>query len=173
MKNRTVDRILLGGIGLLLVALVAVVGASLTDHVAKEGDEAPKFSIRTDSGRTVSPTDFGGKLLVLNFWATWCAPCVEEIPSLDQLQQRFKNNGLVVAGISVDSDEGAYKQFLAKHPVSFLTARDGERKISGDYGTFKYPETYIIDRTGRVVKKIVGPESWVDDRVVSYVQSLL
>ncbi len=172
MQNRT-DRILLGAIGLLLIAFVAVLAESLNDHVIKEGDRAPNFSIRTDEGRTISPADFGGKVLVLNFWATWCAPCVQEIPTLDSLQRHFAGAGLVVLGVSVDTDQNAYRQFLTRNPVSFLTARENTQKINADYGTFQYPETYIIDRSGKVVKKIIGKETWNDERVVNYVQSLL
>jgi len=173
MQNRTVDRILLGGIGVLVVLLVAVFARSVDDHVVKDGDRAPDFSIRTDSGRTVSRGNFGGKVLILNFWATWCVPCVTEMPSLDQLQARFASQGLVVLGVSIDKDQDAYRQFLRKVPVSFQTARDGEQKINSQYGTSKVPESYIIDRSGRVIKKIVGSETWNDDRVMSYVQSLL
>ncbi len=172
MQNR-IDRLLLGGIAVLVVAFIAVLAQSLNDHVIKEGDRAPDFSIRTDEGRTVSPADFGGKVLVLNFWATWCAPCVEEIPTLDSLQRHFAGSGLVVLGVSVDTDQDAYRRFLAKNRVSFLTAREDTRKINADYGTFQYPETYIIDRSGKVVKKIIGKETWNDERVVNYVQSLL
>jgi cytochrome c biogenesis protein CcmG/thiol:disulfide interchange protein DsbE len=117
MANRTIDRAVVGGIGVLLVAFVATVAFSLQEHAAVEGKKAPGFSIRTDSGRTISPTDFGGKLLVLNFWATWCQPCVDEVPSLDALYRRFSNQGLVVVGVSVDENPDLYKQFLAKNQV--------------------------------------------------------
>lgn len=157
----------------MMALFVSIVANSLNDHVAKEGDTAPRFSIRTDSGREMTPADFGGKLLMVNFWATWCQPCVEEVPTLDALQRRFAGQGLVVLGISVDTDANAYRQFLKKYQVSFETARDGAKKINADYGTFKFPETYIIDRSGKIVKKVIGKENWTDERVVNYVQSLL
>jgi peroxiredoxin len=173
MKNRTIDRLLIVGILALTAVFVGVVANSLNDHIAKEGDTAPKFAIRTDSGRTITAADFGGKLLILNFWATWCKPCVDEVPALDALQRRFAGQGLVVLGVSVDTDSTAYRSFLTRYRVSFLTARDAEKKISSDYGTFKFPESYLIDRSGRIVKKVVGEENWTDERVVNYVQSLL
>ncbi len=172
MRNRT-DRILLGGIALLFVAFVGVTAKSLNDHITKEGDTAPGFTVRTDSGHTISPANFGGKLLVLNFWATYCVPCVEEIPALDSLQRHFAGQGLVVLGLSLDSDQSAYQRFLAKNRVSFETARETANQINVDYGTLKIPETYIIDRSGKVLKKIVGEERWNDPAVLSYVQSLL
>jgi peroxiredoxin len=173
MKNRTIDHLLLVGVIALAALFVGVVANSLNDHVAKEGDRAPKFSIRTDSGRDVTPAEFGGKLLLVNFWATWCPPCVEEMPALDALQRRFAGQGLVVVGISIDTDAAAYHQFLKKYPVSFQTARDGAKKINTDYGTFKVPESYLIDQSGRIVKKVVGKENWTDEHVINYVQSFL
>jgi peroxiredoxin len=172
MRNRT-DRLLLGGIALLFVSFVAVLAQSLNEHMVKEGDTAPRFSIRTDSGRTMGTADFPGKVLILNFWASWCAPCVEEMPSLDVLQKRFAGQGVVVLGVSIDTDAAAYRQFLAKTPVAFETARETAARINVDYGTLKVPETYIIDRSGKVLKKIVGEEAWSDQRVIDYVQSLL
>jgi peroxiredoxin len=80
---------------------------------------------------------------------------------------------VVVLGISVDKDERAYKAFLDKAPVAFHTARDPEAKINADYGTFKYPETYIIDTNGKVVRKFIGPEDWSDQNMLRDVQSLL
>ncbi len=172
MRNR-IDQILLGAMAVLLIAFVAVLASSLNEHMVKEGDQALDFTIQTDSGRTVSTSNFGGNLLVLNFWATWCQPCVEEIPTLDSLQKQLAGKGLVVLGISIDEDPEAYRKFLAKNPVAFQTARETNRKINAEYGTLKVPETYIIDRSGKVLKKVVGKEDWNDERVVSYVQSLL
>lgn len=173
MQNRSVDRFLLGGIAVLLLTLTAVLSASLHEHMAKEGEAAPSFSIQTDSGNVITPTSFGGKLLLLNFWATWCPPCVDETPSLNALQRRFQNQGLVVLGISIDEKPDLYRQFLSKYQVSFQTVRDPSKKISVDYGTFKYPETYLIDSSGKVIRKVIGKEDWADERVISYVQSLL
>src|ERR1051325_2203979 len=111
-------------IGLLLAVFVYVIFDSFHERLVEVGDSAPDFSITTDNGRTITNSNFGGKLLVLNFWATWCQPCVEEIPSLDEFQRRFAKSGVVVLGISVDSDEDVYRRFLARARVSFLTARD-------------------------------------------------
>jgi cytochrome c biogenesis protein CcmG, thiol:disulfide interchange protein DsbE len=173
MQNRKIDRLLLGGIAVLLLTLTAVLSASLREHMAQEGQPAPSFSIRTDAGNVITPEQFGGKLLLLNFWATWCAPCVEEVPTLDALQRRFQKQGLVVVGVSVDENANAYREFLAKNQVAFQTLRDPSKKLSIDYGTFKYPETYLIDSSGRVIKKVIGKEDWTDEHVISYVQSLL
>jgi peroxiredoxin len=157
----------------LLVALGFVVVDAFRDKVINVGDKAPDFQITADNGRPLARSNFGGRLLVLNFWATWCPPCIEEMPSLDKFQRRLANSGVVVAGVSVDTNERAYRELLRKTNVSFLTARDPEARISSSYGTFKFPETYVIDGKGTVLRKIVGPTDWMAPEMLSYIQSLL
>ncbi len=173
MQTARIDRILQVSIGVLLAAFVYVIFVSLYERIVEVGDTAPDFSITADNGRTITPTNFGGKLLVLNFWATWCAPCIEELPSLDQFQREFANSGVVVLGVSMDKDEKLYKRFLSRANVSFLTARDPSNKINAEYGTFKFPETYIIGSDGKVLMKIINATNWVDEKMLSYVKSQL
>ena len=131
-------------------------GGSRPPHI---GTAAPEFIVQ-DSDRKVDLRDFQGKILVLNFWATWCAPCVEEMPSLVQLQQRLKDKGITVVGVSIDVDGDAYQRFLTDHKIDFLTVRDPDHKSSNLFGTFKFPETYIIDRKGIVRRKFIGAVDW-------------
>jgi peroxiredoxin len=173
MPSVKTDRALRAAIGLLLIAFVYVIYDATRERVVVAGDTAPAFRIAAEGGRTVSVPDFGGKLLVLNFWATWCPPCVEETPSLSEFAAQFAGKGVVVLGVSVDKDEKAYRAFLQQFRPAFLTARDAETKINADYGTFKYPETYIIDAKGKVLQKIIGPANWSSEKMVSYVNSLL
>src|ERR1700678_4184431 len=119
---------------LLTAGLVGVVYPTLEVRVINAGDTAPDFSIVTEHGRTITRADFGGKLLVLNFWASWCAPCVEELPSLNQFAQEYKSQGVVVLGVSMDKNENLYKKFLAQRHVAFDTARDPDGDISASYG---------------------------------------
>ncbi len=173
MDRGKTERLLQIGMLMLTVALIAVIADTLRDRVIGVGDTAPEFSIRTDSGITVTRSDFGGRLLVLNFWATWCPPCIEEMPSLDQLYKQLKDSGVVVLGISVDEDEQAYRRLLERRKVSFLTARDPAARISSEFGTYRYPETYVIDSRGKVLQKIIGAASWTDERMIRYIKSLL
>src|SRR5438067_6112456 len=131
MKSAKLDRYLRAGIGLLMIALVFVIYAAIHEHVVAAGDTAPEFTIKADDGRTVSVPNFNGKLLVLNFWATWCPPCVQETPSLSQFAAQYARKGVVVLGISVDKDPKAYQAFLERFRPSFLTAR--ESKLHEDY----------------------------------------
>lgn len=173
MQRVGTERILQLLIGILLVAVVYVIIGAFREKIVVVGDAAPDFSVVTDGGRTISRSNFGGRLLVLNFWATWCPPCVEEMPSLEDFQKRFAASGVVVLGISVNKSEKAYRDFLRKANVSFETVRDPSAKISMEYGTFKYPETYIIDSGGKVVQKIIGPANWTDENTTSYIKSLV
>ncbi|MBC8166193.1 MAG: TlpA family protein disulfide reductase, partial [Bryobacteraceae bacterium] len=134
--------------------------------VVEAGEWAPKFSVTTESGQKITQTEFGGKLLVLNFWATWCPPCVEEMPSLQEFARSTASSGVVVLGVSIDRNERAYKNFLQQNRLAFAVARDPEENISSSYGTFKWPETYVIDRTGKVLQKHIGPKDWTDPAIV-------
>ncbi len=171
------ERIIHTLITLLLAVFVYVIFDSFHERLVVVGDSAPDFSITADNGRTVTTSNFGGKLLVLNFLATWCPPwcppCIEELPSLNAFQRQFANSGVVVLGISVDKDEKLYRDFLAKARVSFLTARDPDNKINAEYGTLKFPETYIIDARGKVVRKIISNTDWMSERMLKDVESLL
>ncbi|MDE3195587.1 MAG: TlpA family protein disulfide reductase [Acidobacteriota bacterium] len=168
-SDRIVQAALTAMVGLFCFALYS----SLHETVVNAGDKAPNFSITTDSGKTVTARDFGGKLLLLNFWATWCPPCVEEIPGLNEMARQLGPNGLVILGVSVDKDESAYKQFLQKSPLSYLTARDPEEKINLNYGTIQYPESYLIDRNGRVIEKYISSQAWASPQMLEHVKSLL
>jgi peroxiredoxin len=125
-----------------------------------------------DSDRTVKLSDFRGQVVVLNFWATWCPPCVEEMPSLVTMQQRMKAKGVTVVGVSVDVDQSAYKQFIKDHNVNLLTVRDPGQKSSGLYGTFKFPETYIIDRNGVMRRKFIGAVDWTEPEITDFLGKL-
>ena len=157
----------------LLAVLVGVLVTTLHERIVVVGDSAPDFSITTDSGRTMSAANFGCKLLILNFWATWCPPCVDEFPSLNRMAAGLAGSGVVVLAVSVDKDEKAYRTFLERNRPSMLTARDPQVKISADYGTFRYPETYIIDSQGKVVRKYINSQPCDDERMINDIRSLL
>ena len=159
-------------LAVLSVAFAGLIFFSLRDTSAKEGGRAPQFTVSTDQGKTITPVSFGGKVLVLNFWATWCPTCIQEIPSLDAFQKRFAKEGVVVVAVSIDKNEQKYKAFLNKVHVNFDTARDPNAEVSTRYGTFIFPETYII-KDGRIQRKFPNAENWVSDDMTQYVESLL
>lgn len=155
--------------GLFLGALLLAAGCNRGDHPRQLGTPAPDFSI-ADGRRTVDLRNYRGKVVVLNFWATWCPPCVEEIPSLDALQRRMPQ--IVVLGVSTDEDAAAYQEFLKEHPVGFTTVRDGSQTSNTRFGTLRFPESYIIDRNGVIRRKFIGPQEWTTPEILSYLSGL-
>ena len=140
---------------------------------------APNFTIQ-DSDRSVTLSQLRGKIVVLNFWATWCPPCVDEMPSLEQLQKRFQGKDVTVLAVSLDDDGNDYHKFLKDHHIDLLTVRESGQKtdtgviapVSSQYGTFKVPETYIIDRNGMIRRKFIGAQDWTSPEIVNYIKNL-
>jgi peroxiredoxin len=172
-KGSISDRLLQAGIIAMLALFCFALYSSLHETVVNAGDKAPDFTVTADSGQTFTVHNFNGKLLLLNFWATWCAPCVEEVPSLNQLARQLGPQGLVVLGVSVDKDPKAYRNFLQHFPVSFQTSRDPDEKVNLKYGTIQFPESYLIDRNGKVVEKFISAQNWASPEMIQHVQSLL
>jgi len=117
--------------------------------------------------------DLRGQVVLVDFWASWCPPCVDEAPSLNALQQRIASRGGTVLGVSIDDDESAYQTFLKTYQVSFPTFRDPSKKIETDYGTSMIPETYVIDRNGKIDRKLVGAQDWTSPEMMAYLDSVL
>ena len=156
---------------LLFVLLLALVGCYDNSRPTHIGSAAPDFVVE-DGAHKVALHDFRGQVVVLNFFASWCAPCIEETPSLVAMSQKMKDKGVTVLGVSVDVDASAYNNFLKEHRVDFPTVRDPAEKSSGLYGTTGWPETFIIDRQGVLRRKFVGPVDWNDPDIVQYLTSL-
>ena len=137
------------------------------------GEQVPSFTLRKDDGQVLALADYRGKIVVLNFWATWCGPCIEEMPSLNRFTEKYAGKGVDVVAVSLDEDPDAYREFLAKNQISFLTLRDPSRRTSLLYGTYKLPESYIISREGRLLNKIIGAADWTSREMTSNVDGIL
>jgi cytochrome c biogenesis protein CcmG, thiol:disulfide interchange protein DsbE len=156
----------------LIAALTLLLSACDTgSKPPRIGTVAPDFNVQ-DSDRKLALNQFRGEIVVLNFWATWCMPCIEEMPSLVQLQQRLKDRGVTVLAVSVDTDAGAYRRFLHDHNISLLTVRDEKQQSNNLYGTFKFPETYIIDRNGVMRRKFIGAVDWSQPEITEFLTKL-
>jgi peroxiredoxin len=152
---------------LILVTAGCYTG-SRPQHV---GSAAKEFTVR-DSDHQVSLNQFRGQVVVLNFWATWCPPCTQELPSMMDMQNQLRSRGVVVLGVSIDVDDDAYHRFLKQRSVNFVTVRDPEQKVAGMYGTSGWPESYIIDRQGVLRRKVVGPINWESPEVMQFLTKL-
>jgi thiol-disulfide isomerase/thioredoxin len=157
-------------VGLLMgLALVLVSGCERGDHPGQIGKTAPQFVV-TDAQRSVDLSKLRGKVVVLNFWASWCAPCTEELPSLEAMQHALPQ--LTVLAVSTDEDSSAYRNYLMQHHVDLLTVQDPTQTSNALYGTFRYPETYVIDKAGVVRRKFIGPQDFTDPDVLAYLKKL-
>jgi cytochrome c biogenesis protein CcmG, thiol:disulfide interchange protein DsbE len=165
-----------------LFAAVAVAAAAATAffvlHRASRpggievGHAAPDFTVPSYPSGQARLHDLRGRVVLVNFWATWCPPCVEESPSLQKFAELMRNQDVEVLGISVDQDPAALQKFIDHFHLTFTIGRDPNQELAHRYGTFQYPETYIVDRDGRVAEKIIGPIDWQDPRIIAFVQDL-
>ena len=154
--------------GLVLCGLLTA-GCDRGDHPGPVGSSAPQFTV-SDDARTVKLDDLRGHVVVLNFWATWCIPCIEELPSLVELQRRMPQ--VTVVAVSSDEDAAAYRKFLTDNNVNFVTVRDPSFRIPRLYGTVKIPETYVIDRRGVLRRKFVSAQNWTTPEIMDYLGKL-
>lgn len=136
------------------------------------GKQAPNFALTVD-GKPMHLSDFRGKVVFLNFWFASCPPCVEEADSLVALQKRIEPLGGTVVGISVDDTDQLFQEFLQQHRVNYPNFRDTTKKIPATYGTVMYPDTYIIDRQGRIVRKLIGAQDWLSPQMSDSIDHIL
>jgi cytochrome c biogenesis protein CcmG, thiol:disulfide interchange protein DsbE len=161
------------GIAFVFLAFLFAVRQQVREIVIAAGDIAPRFSIVADNGKQISPQDFNGKALLLTFWASWCEPCIAETPALNALARAFEAQGLVVLGVSQDKDLAAYNSFIRNQRPAFLSFRQPDESIQHSYGTFKIPESYLIDRSGTVRAKFISSQDWTSPEIVGQVKALV
>ncbi len=165
---------LLSGLALAAAAALLLLVASPYSRQGEGGtigSTAKDFAFELN-GRPARLSDLRGKVVILNFWATWCPPCVEEMPSLNRMHQQITSTGSTVLGISIDEDEAQYQKFLREYQVPFPTFRDPSQSIARSYGTFGWPETYIISRDGKIARKLIGPQVWDSPEMIAYLKRL-
>lgn len=147
-------------------------GAVAADLKPWTGGKTPSLVLKDLKGATIDLADYRGKVVLLNFWATWCPPCIAEMPSLIELQKKMKDKDVVILGVSIDEDEAAYHKFLKNYGVNFVTVMDKDRKTPTIYGTFGWPETYIIDRQGVVRRKFIGAAEWTSPEIENFLTKM-
>ena len=127
------------------------------------GKVAPDFALQDLNGETRTLSDYKGQVVFLNFWATWCKPCQEEMPSMERLHQDLEaefSDRFIMLAVSIDKSADDIPAFMAKHKLTFPVLHDRWGKVDRIYKIMGVPETYIIDQTGVLVEKIVGPRDW-------------
>lgn len=134
------------------------------------GSPAPAVAIN-DGQQSFNLRDFRGHVVLLNFWATWCGPCLVEMPGLEALQQQLPE--LKVVGVAFNEDNSTYQAYLARHPVHFFSILDTTGAAHTSFGTFRPPETYVIDKNGTIRRKFIGTQDWTSPEIVNTLQKLL
>ena len=153
----------------LLLPLALVSACDRGAHPAQPGQVAPDFTV-SDGSTSIHLANYRGKVVLLNFWATWCEPCVVELPSLLELHREQPD--LAVLAVSIDEDPDAYSRFLLRRHVDLITVRDPAQSAAKLYHTEQWPETYVIDRKGIIRRKFIGAQDWSSPEVRAYLKSL-
>lgn len=160
-------------VSFLLVALALVGWLQWVQGRSRSGFPAPDFTLPDLEGRLHSLSSLRGSVVFLNLWATWCPPCRTEMPSMEELHRRLKDKGLVVLAVSEDTDVAAVAAFARELGLSFPVLLDPDGRLPPRYGITGYPETFIIDREGNVLKHHVGPADWASPESLRYFTALL
>ena len=134
-----------------IVALIAAAGLALPALAADPtGSPAPPFTLGSKAGQSVSLAQYKGQVVMLNFWASWCGPCRQEMPLLESIYRKYNRLGFTLIGVNVEPDSNAANEWLKQTPVSFPILYDKESKVSKMYDVAGMPSTVIIDRSGKV-----------------------
>jgi peroxiredoxin len=138
------------------------------------GDTAPNFTFPGLDGKMVSLTDYRGKVVFLNIWATWCPPCRKEMPSMEKLYQQLKGEDFEILAVSVDTAGATVVgPFMKKYKLSFPALLDTRGTVQNIYGTTGLPESFIVGRKGIIEKIVIGPTDWSTPETVRFFRNLL
>jgi peroxiredoxin len=168
---------------LLLLAAGLIAGGSgawvalsqRTTPPLRTGAPAPGFELPTLGGGLERLDSYRGRVLFVNFWATWCTPCREEAPALQRLHARLQADGFAVLGVSIDEPDAEEKvrSFVQQLGLTFPILLDADQRVYRAYQAYGVPETFLVDRGGRVVERFIGPKNWDDPRYERAIRHLL
>jgi peroxiredoxin len=166
--------------GVWLVVLCVAAGAVFallaepTGDPIGRGSRAPDFSLpRLGGGEPVRLADLRGRVVLVNFWATWCKPCEEEMPAMQRLYEALAGAGFELLAISVDEDPAPVERFRDRLGLGFPILLDPDQRVAHAWQTFRFPETLLIDAEGSVVERYVGPKEWDAAAYVDRIRRLL
>ena len=141
---------------------------------SQEGFLAPRFTLRNLQGNIEGLDDHLGKVIIINFWATWCTPCVKEMPSFENLHRRFRAKGLTILAVSLDKGATSKVQdFVDRYKLSFPVLLDTDGVAEKLYPSFTIPFTYVVNKQGRVVARVDGGKNWESPETFEAVEHLL
>ena len=169
MRIRHIARASMNITMLAILGSLPSIGCDRDSSPHQLGRPAPVFSI-TDGQHSVDLAKFRGKVVVLNFWASWCAPCIEEMPALEALQHELPQ--IQIVAVASDEDYTQYQTFIAQRHIDLMTIFDKNQKSNAMYGSFRFPETYIIDKQGVIRRKLIGAQDFTSPDFVAYLKKL-
>ena len=174
-KSITLFVLIAGMVGIFVLFQLKDSFFSLSNNApVKPGAPAPNFTFPTLDGKMVSLSDYNGKVVFLNIWATWCPPCREEMPSMEKLYKELKGQEFEILAVSIDaSGATAVRPFMKEHGLSFPALLDTGGTIRGLYGMTGVPETYVIDKEGVVKQRIIGPRDWAAPEAIRLFRGLV
>ncbi len=169
---------------ILVLSLILVVASCTSGSSLAPGNLAPQFTLTSLSGEKLSSSSFAGKVVLLNFWASWCGPCVEEMPALEALYTRLKGRGFLVVAVGMNDEEVKLKEFSERLGLSFPILVDKDGVVSDMYKVSGVPESFLLDKEGKLILmpdpqdntpsvRIVGPRSWDSPRIVAIIERVL
>lgn len=147
--------------------------AALKVSRAAPGTAAPAFTLKTVEGRDVSSKDLAGKVVMLNFWATWCGPCKEEMPALERLRRQFDSDTFVMLAVTTDIQRGGIKAFVSQLGLGFPVLLDEDRNVSAAFMVRGLPMTVLIGKDGKLVGRAAGPREWDSPQAVALIRSMV
>ena len=154
---------------ILLLPLALLSACDRGAHPDQTGKVAPDFTV-SDGTSTVHLANYRGQIVLLNFWATWCAPCIHEMPGLQELHRDRPD--LAILAVSIDEDEDQYRRFLDTRHIDLITVRDPSESSAKLFHTDMWPETYAIDASGVIRRKFVGATDWSSPEVRAFLKNL-
>ena len=134
---------------------------------------APDFRLKDENGKVIRLSDFRGQVVVLNFWATWCPPCREEMPSMERAHQKIKGEKIAIIAVNVGEDEDTVFGFTGQHPLTFPLPLDTDGSVVDQYPVVGLPTTFIIDPSGKATHQAVGGRRWDDDKLLNQLRAML
>lgn len=134
---------------------------------------APDFTLKDEEGKTHKLSDYRGKVVVLNFWATWCPPCIKEMPSMERAHKKWVKEGIEILAVNAGEDEDSIFAFTGEYDISFTVLLDEENSVLNNFPSIGLPTTYIIDPQGYVVYRAVGDREWDDPKITEKLRLLL
>ena len=160
--------------GVVVAALLAWLLAGEAPEPVDRGSPAPPFELpRVGEPGSVSLASLRGKVVLLNFWATWCQPCEQELPAMERLHRALPGGDFRLVAVSVDAEEGPVLRFRERLDLGFTLLLDADQRVARTYQTFRFPETLLIGRDGVILERYVGPKDWDAPVYVDRIRRLL